>query len=68
MEMAPGLVGATRDSCRTFIAHFLRHWPHRKEAFDDVIEAFTEMDHSAHLTYIQAAAPLAMMMHCSWPT
>lgn len=32
MEMAPGLVGATRDSCRTFIAHFLRHWSHRKEA------------------------------------
>jgi pimeloyl-ACP methyl ester carboxylesterase len=42
MEMAPGLVGATRDSCRTFIAHFLRHWSHRKEAFDDVIEAFTD--------------------------
>jgi pimeloyl-ACP methyl ester carboxylesterase len=40
--MAPGLVGATRDSCRTFIAHFLRHWSHRKEAFDDVIEAFTD--------------------------
>jgi pimeloyl-ACP methyl ester carboxylesterase len=42
MEMAPGLVGATRESCRTFIAHFLRHWSHRKEAFDDVIEAFTD--------------------------
>ena len=42
LEMAPGLVGATRDSCRTFIAHFLRHWSHRREAFDDVIEAFTD--------------------------
>ena len=42
MEMAPALVGATRDSCRAFIAHFLRHWSHRKEAFDDVIEAFTD--------------------------
>jgi len=42
MEMAPDLVGATREGCRTFIAHFLRHWSHRKEAFDDVIEAFTD--------------------------
>ena len=42
MEMAPGPVGATRDSCRMFIAHFLRHWSHRKEAFDDVTEAFTD--------------------------
>jgi pimeloyl-ACP methyl ester carboxylesterase len=42
MEMAPALVGATRDSCRTYFAHFLRHWSHRKDAFDDVLEAFTD--------------------------
>lgn len=41
-EMAPALVGATRASCRTYISHFLRTWSHRKDAFDDVVEAFTD--------------------------
>jgi pimeloyl-ACP methyl ester carboxylesterase len=35
MGMASSLVRATRDRCRTFISHFLRHWSHRKEEFDD---------------------------------
>ncbi|MCA6125462.1 alpha/beta hydrolase [Bradyrhizobium sp. WSM 1704] len=42
MEMAPALVGATRESCRSYIGHFLRNWSHRKAAFDDVLEAFTD--------------------------
>jgi pimeloyl-ACP methyl ester carboxylesterase len=42
MAMAPALVGASRDSCRTYFAHFLRHWAHRKDAFDDVLEIFTD--------------------------
>ncbi|WGS21010.1 MULTISPECIES: alpha/beta hydrolase [unclassified Bradyrhizobium] len=42
MEMAPALVGATRENCRTYIGHFLRNWSHRKAAFDDVLEAFTD--------------------------
>jgi pimeloyl-ACP methyl ester carboxylesterase len=42
MEMAPALIGATRESCRIYIGHFLRHWSHRKDAFDDVLEAFTD--------------------------
>ncbi|MBV8924274.1 MAG: alpha/beta hydrolase [Bradyrhizobium sp.] len=42
MEMAPMLVGATRESCRTYIGHFLKSWSHRKNAFDDVLEAFTD--------------------------
>lgn len=42
MEMAPALVGATRETCRTYFAHFLRHWSHQKHAFDDVLEAFTD--------------------------
>jgi pimeloyl-ACP methyl ester carboxylesterase len=42
MEMAPSLVGATRDTCRTYIGHFLRSWAHRKDAFNDVLEAFTD--------------------------
>ncbi|MBR0796489.1 alpha/beta hydrolase [Bradyrhizobium jicamae] len=42
MEMAPALVGATRESCRIYIGHFLRNWAHRKAAFDDVLDAFTD--------------------------
>ncbi len=42
MEMAPALVGATRESCRTYISHFLHNWSHRKAAFDDVIEDFAD--------------------------
>jgi pimeloyl-ACP methyl ester carboxylesterase len=42
LEMAPAIVGATAESCRTYIAHFLRHWAHRKNAFDDVLDAFAE--------------------------
>ena len=42
MEMAPALVGATRESCRTYISHFLKRWSYRKDAFDDVTEAFAD--------------------------
>ncbi len=42
MAMAPALVAATRESCSAYIGHFLRHWAHRKDAFDDVFEDFVE--------------------------
>jgi pimeloyl-ACP methyl ester carboxylesterase len=42
MAMAPALVGATRETCRIYIGHFLRHWARRKDAFDDVLEAFID--------------------------
>ena len=42
MEMAPALVGATRDTCRAYIGHFLRHWAHRKDAHDGVLEAYVD--------------------------
>ena len=42
MEMAPALVGATRDSCKRYIGHFLKAWSHRKHAFDDVLDAFAD--------------------------
>jgi pimeloyl-ACP methyl ester carboxylesterase len=42
IQMAPLLVGATRESCRAYIGHFLRHWAYRKDAFDDVLDAFTD--------------------------
>lgn len=42
MAMAATLVGATRDNCQTYIGHFLRHWAYRKNAFDDVLDAFVD--------------------------
>jgi len=42
MEMASRLVGATRESCRTYIGHFLKNWSHRKDAFDGVLDAFAD--------------------------
>ena len=42
IEMAPAIIGATRESCRAYIGYFLKHWAHRKHAFDDVLEAFTD--------------------------
>ena len=42
IEMAPAIIGATRESCRAYIGYFLKHWAHRKNAFDDVLEAFTD--------------------------
>jgi pimeloyl-ACP methyl ester carboxylesterase len=42
MEMAPALVGMSGESCRLYIGHFLKAWSHRKEAFDDQLEAFAD--------------------------
>ena len=42
MEMAPALVGATRETCRTYIRHFLKNWSYRKDAFDAVLDDFTD--------------------------
>jgi pimeloyl-ACP methyl ester carboxylesterase len=42
MEMVPTLVGASQETCRTYISHFLRHWAYRKDAFDNVPSAFTD--------------------------
>ena len=42
MPFAPALVGASRDTCRAYIGHFLRHWSHRKDAFDAVLEQWVD--------------------------
>jgi pimeloyl-ACP methyl ester carboxylesterase len=42
LEIAPLLVGASRESCRAYIGYLLKHWSHRKDAFDDVLEAFVD--------------------------
>lgn len=35
---APALVGASRDTCRVYIGHFLRHWSADPHCFDDLLE------------------------------
>ena len=42
LEIAPKLVGASRESCRAYIGYFLKHWTHRKDAFDEMLDAFTD--------------------------
>ena len=42
MPFAPELVGASRDTCRAYFRHFLTHWSHRKDAFDDVLERWVD--------------------------
>ena len=42
LEIAPALVGASRETCRTYLDYLIRHWSYRKDAFDDVLEAFTD--------------------------
>ncbi|MGH7071662.1 MAG: alpha/beta fold hydrolase, partial [Acetobacteraceae bacterium] len=42
LALAPILIGASRAACSAYIGHFLRHWSHRKQAFDDVLGAFVD--------------------------
>ena len=42
MDLAEVLVGATRETVRAYITHFLHHWSHRKDAFEDVENAWVE--------------------------
>lgn len=36
------VVGASRDTCRTYFTHFLRHWAHDKHAFDADTERWVD--------------------------
>ena len=42
LDIAPALVGASRETCRAYIGHFLSRWAHRKDAFDSVLEEFVD--------------------------
>ena len=42
LEIAPTLIGASRESCLAYIGYLLKHWSHRKQAFDGVLEAFVD--------------------------
>ncbi|MCP5153534.1 MAG: alpha/beta hydrolase [Ectothiorhodospiraceae bacterium] len=43
LPLAESLVGASRESCRAYLAHFLSHWSHRPTAFDDALDEWTDM-------------------------
>ena len=68
LPLALDLVGASRETCRAYIGHFLRHWAFRTDAFDDVIERFVDAYAkpgrlAGGFAYYQAAQPgrIAMM-------
>ncbi len=42
LDLAPKLVGSSREACRLYIGHFLRHWAYAKHAFDDVEEQWID--------------------------
>jgi len=42
MPWAATLVGSSRETCRTYIGHFLRHWAHDPHAFDPDLEAWVD--------------------------
>lgn len=42
LPWAAAMVGASRETCRTYVAHFLRHWSVREDAFDDVLDAWVD--------------------------
>ena len=67
LDIAPTLVGATRESCRAYVGYFLKHWTHRKQAFDEVIEAFTDNfmkpgNLAGGFAYYRAAHPARIRM------
>jgi pimeloyl-ACP methyl ester carboxylesterase len=62
LPLALELAGASRASCRAYIDHFLRHWAHRPDAFDDVLERFVDAyaapgNLAGGFAYYQAAQP-----------
>ncbi len=42
LDIAPIMIGASRESCRAYFGYLLKHWSHRKHAFDDVLEAYVD--------------------------
>jgi pimeloyl-ACP methyl ester carboxylesterase len=43
LDMAVDLVASSRDACRIYFQHFLRHWSHNRDLFDgDVLEIYVD--------------------------
>ena len=56
---AAALVGACAgEHARAYIGHFLRHWSHREDAFDDVFEAFVDNVHETPGNLVGRLRPL----------
>lgn len=41
-DWAAELVGSSREACRIYFREMLRHWSHRKDAFDNELEAWVD--------------------------
>lgn len=41
-DFAASLVGSSREAARIYFRHFLTHWCHRKDAFDDLLEEWVD--------------------------
>jgi pimeloyl-ACP methyl ester carboxylesterase len=41
-ELAAALVGSSREAARVYFRYFLRHWSHRKDAFDEYLEEWVD--------------------------
>ena len=41
-DLAAALVGSSRDACRIYFRHFLRHWSRQKAAFDPYLEEWVD--------------------------
>ncbi len=39
---AAAMVGSSREACRLYIGHFLRHWAHDTQVFNDDLEAWVD--------------------------
>ncbi|MBI1777670.1 MAG: alpha/beta hydrolase [Proteobacteria bacterium] len=42
LPWAAELIGSSRDACRIYFGNLIRHWSVRKDAFDDLLEAWVD--------------------------
>jgi len=71
---AADLIGSSRETCRIYFREFLRHWAHRKDAFEPELEAWVDnfmrpgnlqggfnwygSNHAGRMAIIKGTAPL----------
>lgn len=48
LPIAPLLAGASDAACRAYLAHFLRHWAHQKDAFADELDRWVAVYRMEH--------------------
>lgn len=42
LDLAPALIGTSRETCRLYIGHFLSHWAARPDAFADDLDVWVD--------------------------